>query len=63
MRIIALAAVAALLAAAPPVPGAAADRDGDGLSDRRERELGSDPGDPATDRDGFRDGDDTCVLT
>lgn len=32
------------------------DTDGDGLSDSRERELGTDPTDPDTDGDGLRDG-------
>lgn len=38
--------------------GGARDSDNDGLSDRRERELGTDPNDPDTDGDGIPDGRD-----
>jgi hypothetical protein len=47
-----------------PTPGgpgdgnATRDRDGDGVPDRRERRLGSDPNNPDTDRDGTPDGSD-----
>ncbi len=45
----------------PGVP--AADRDGDGLSDARERALGTDPDDPDTDGDGALDGDELADGT
>jgi hypothetical protein len=38
--------------------GGASDTDGDGLPDRRERTLGSDPNNPDTDGDGLPDGQD-----
>jgi len=38
-------------------PGEAADRDGDGLSDREEARLGTDPDNPDTDGDGIGDGE------
>lgn len=38
--------------------GGARDSDNDGLSDRRERALGTDPNNPDTDGDGIRDGRD-----
>lgn len=41
---------------------AAADADGDGLSDAHEEELGSDPRREDTDGDGLGDGDDVCPL-
>ncbi len=41
--------------------GEQSDTDNDGLSDRREREIGTDPGQADTDRDGLRDGDEVLV--
>ena len=38
------------------------DDDGDGLTNRRELELGTDPQDPDTDGDGIRDGEDPAPL-
>ncbi len=43
------------------VSGGPIDTDGDGLSDRREEEIGTDPLDPDTDKDGLTDGQE--VLT
>jgi len=40
----------------------AVDSDQDGLSDRRESELGTDPSDPDTDKDGIADGDELNVY-
>lgn len=41
--------------------GEQTDTDNDGLSDRREREIGTDPAQTDTDRDGLRDGDEVLV--
>jgi hypothetical protein len=50
------------------VPPAAArpalvDRDGDGLSDRAEQKLGTDPDNPDTDGDGLSDGEEVALGT
>ena len=50
------------------VPPAAArprmvDRDGDGLSDRAEHKLGTDPDNPDTDGDGLSDGEEVALGT
>jgi len=50
------------------VPPAAArarmvDRDGDGLSDRAEQRLGTDPDNPDTDGDGLTDGEEVALGT
>jgi len=42
----------------PSAGGGATDTDGDGLPDRRERALGTDPNNPDTDGDGLPDGTD-----
>ncbi len=40
-----------------------ADRDGDGLSDRAEQKLGTDPDNPDTDGDGLSDGEEVALGT
>jgi len=39
------------------------DRDGDGLSDRAEQKLGTDPDNPDTDGDGLSDGEEVALGT
>ena len=46
-------------AARPPL----VDRDGDGLSDRAEQKLGTDPDNPDTDGDGLSDGEEVALGT
>lgn len=56
-RILALSAVGlGLLAVLPAAASAAGDRDGDGLSNQRERKIGTSPNRADTDRDRLKDG-------
>lgn len=45
-----------------PTADTSPDSDGDGLSDNREAELGTDPANPDTDDDGLSDGDEVTVY-
>ena len=63
-----LLSASVLLWTAGFVPPAAArppmvDRDGDGLSDRAEQKLGTDPDNPDTDGDGLSDGEEVALGT
>ncbi len=57
VAIVAIAVIAGSALAANNFLAAQADSDNDGLTDSRERELGTDPEDPDTDNDGLKDGE------
>jgi len=56
-QIMTVGGLLALILALVPVPASAADADRDGLTDERERALGTDPNKADTDGDGYLDGE------